>query len=419
VALVLTEIALYGSYQAHDARFHWATHFLVGLAYAALLLLARLMLTGAPGPRFLLLTVLGFHLYAMAPDLLFRGGIPHYPWMNVFLGHVAAHYAPGGDTTWLVIALACTGLYVLALTLWLRARREEGLMGMPPGVGLTGMAVLRPQNDPRSQQLAHLDAGNGRPWVVLVHGLGASSAFWRPVGAELARAGCRTTAPDLLGFAGSIRLGTHFHLDDQAAALIRLVEAHADDDGAPWLVAHSYGAAVAVAVAQARPDLVRGLVLVAPAAFSSPDEAKARIGGRSLLARKALTGSIVADLACGSMCLLRRPLTALAPRAVRRFAPGVPADVARDAVRYVWPAYRDALASLLKENPLVRWLHDPPLSTSVVLGRDDATVPANSIQRLAGPQVDVTVLPGTHSLPIEAPVQLAAVIVEHMTQHAR
>ncbi|MCA1712248.1 MAG: alpha/beta hydrolase [Actinobacteria bacterium] len=415
----MAEVVVYGSYQAHDARFHWATHFLVGLAYTALLLLGRLMLTGAPGPRFLLLTVLGFHLYAMAPDLHFRGGIPHYPWMNVFLGHVAAHYVPGGDTTWLIVALACTGLYVLALTSWLRARRAEGLMGMPPGVGLTGMAVLRPQHDPRTHELEHRNAGHGRPWIVLVHGLGASSAFWAPVAAALSRAGCRTTTPDLLGFAGSIRLGTHFHLNDQAAAVIRLVEASAQDGGeAPWLVAHSYGAAVAVAVARARPDLVRGLVLVAPAAFADPEEAAARIGGRSWLARKALTGSVVADLACGSMCLLRRPLTALAPRAVRRVAPGVPPDVARDAVRYVWPAYRDALASLLKENPLVPWLRDPRVPTSVVLGRDDVTVPAADIQRLVGPQLYVTVLLGTHSLPIELPEQLAGIVVEHVTQPA-
>lgn len=125
VVLVLAEIALFASYADHDARFHWATHFLVALAFTSLLLLARLLLTGAPGPRFLLLTVLGFHLYAMAPDLLFRGGVPHYRWMDVFLGHVAAHYMPGGDATWLVVALTCTGAYVLALTLWLRARARR------------------------------------------------------------------------------------------------------------------------------------------------------------------------------------------------------------------------------------------------------------------------------------------------------
>ncbi len=75
----MAEIALYASYDVHDARFHWATHFLVALAFGSLVLLARLLITGAPGPRLLLVTVLGFHLYAMAPDLLFRRRRPALP----------------------------------------------------------------------------------------------------------------------------------------------------------------------------------------------------------------------------------------------------------------------------------------------------------------------------------------------------
>lgn len=414
VVLVLAELALFASYRAHDARFHWATHFLVGLAFTSLLLLARLMLTGAPGPRFLLLTVLAFHLYAMAPDLLFRAGVPHDRWMNVFLGHVAAHYVPGGDGAWLAVALTLAGLYVAALTCWLRARRAEAVAGMPPGIGLTGMAVLRPQHDPRVVELAHRQDDVGGPRVVLLHGLGASSAFWQPVAQRLAAAGCRTLAPDLLGFASSIRLGTHFHLDDQAAAVLRLIERHragADGRTEPvWLVAHSYGAAVAAAVATARPDLISGLVLIAPAVFADADEARARIGGRSWIARKAMTGSPVADVACGTMCLLRRPLTGLAPRLASRVAPGVSADVARDAVTYVWPAYRDALTSLLDDNPLVPWLANPPLPTAVVLAAGDRTVLVDQAQKLMGRGVDVTVLDGSHSLPIEAPDQVASVV---------
>ncbi len=218
LVVVLAEVALFASYGAHDARFHWATHFLVALAFTALGLLARLLLTGAPGPRHLLLAVLGFHLFGMAPDLLFRGGVPHYRWMDVFLGHVAAHYVPGGDGTWLLVALTFTSAYVAALTLWLRARRDEARGGMPPGVGLTGMAVLR------TATLVHEEHGDG-PTALLLHGLGASASFWRPVAEQLARGGFRALVPDLLGFGSSLRLGTHFHLDDQAAAVIGLLGA--------------------------------------------------------------------------------------------------------------------------------------------------------------------------------------------------
>jgi len=410
VFLVVAEIALYASYDVHDARFHWATHFLVALAFASLVLLVRLFVTGAPGPRLLLPVVLGFHLFAMAPDIAFRAGLPHYRWMDVFLGHITAHEMPGGDGTWLVIALVCLGLFVGALTAWLRARHAEADAGMPPGIGLTGMAVLRPQTDPRRETLVHEETSRSTdgPTVVLLHGLGSSSAFWRPVAAELAGK-ARTVVPDLLGFATSIRLGTHFHLDDQAAAVVRLIEGHGD--GPAVLVAHSYGAAVAVTVAIDRPDLVRRLVLVTPAAFADAAQARERIGGRSWIARKTMDGSPVAGVACGTMCLLRQPLTSLAPQVAARVSPDIPPEVARDAVRYVWPAYRDALTSLLGDSPLPAWLADPPLPTTVVLAENDQTVLASDLEGLLGADVEVVRLPGTHVLPLERPVDVANAIL--------
>lgn len=411
VLLIVVEVGLFSTYGAHDARFHWATHFLIAVSVSSVIFLVTLLLTGAPGPRYLLAVVLGIHLIAMAPDLLFRAGIPHQPWMDVFLGHVTAHRLPGGDTGWLLIAVVSSSAYIVAITLWLRARTTEARHGLPPGVGLTGGALLRPQRDPRVVPLAYEEYGPadsvGRP-VVLLHGLGASSAFWRPVALVLARDGARTFSPDLLGFGGSLRIGTHFHLDDQAAAVIRFIETTVR--GSVIIAAHSFGAAVAVAVALDRPDLVSRLALVAPAAFDDADEARRRIGGKSWLARKTMNGSPVADLACGLMCLLRVPLTALAPRISRITAPNVSADVARGAVNYVWPAYRDAIRSLLSDRFLVDWLRNPGLPTSVTLGRQDRTVPIELVLGLTDSDIDIEVLPGSHFLPLEIPDQVAAVI---------
>lgn len=407
-ALVLLELALFASYDVHDARFHWATHFLVALAVTSLLQLLRLLLTGAPGPRFLLLSLAGWHLFAMLPDLLFRAGQPHAQWMNVFLGHVVAHSLPGGDTSWLVIALSVSAAYVACLTAWLRARTTEAALGMPPGVGLTGMAVLRPQRDPRASELVHEEYGEGTPGspIVLLHGLGASAAFWRPVVGQLQGRPC--LVPDLLGFARSIRLGTHFHLDDQAAAVLRLIDRHGG--GPVVLVAHSYGAAVAVEVALERPDLVARMVLVSPAAFADAAQARERLGGPAWLTRRALEESAVADVACGLMCLLRRPVTRLAPRLARRSGRELPDEVVRDAVTYVWPAFRDGLSSLLADRSLSRWLAAPPIPTTVVVAEQDRTVPADTLTALLGPDVETVVLPGSHALPLERPQEVAAVI---------
>lgn len=409
IVLIAAEAGLYATYSAHDARFHWATHFLVAMTVSALFLLTGLLVTGVPRPRFLLLVVLGVHLFAMAPDIFFRAGAPHQLWMDVFLGHITVHSLPGGDLSWLLIALGATVAYVSALALWLRARAAEAGAGMPPGVGLTGGATLRPQLDPRAVPLVSEENGSfAGPTVLLLHGLGASAAFWRPVAHELAQHQVPTLTPDLLGFGASLRLGTHFHLDDQAAAVTRLLDARA---GTPvLLVAHSYGAAVAVVVASDRPDLVHSLVLIEPAAFANADETRERIGGRSWIANKAMAGAPVANWMCGVMCLFRWPLTALAPRIARRHLPGFPPDIARGAVTYSWPAYRDALSSLLTANPLPRWLADPPIPTTVVVGNEDRTVLADSVAELIGPNVHLDRSPGTHALPVEHPGPLALLI---------
>lgn len=122
VILVVLEVLLFRTHSVHDARFHWATHFLVAVIAAAIVMAIYLQVRKAPGPRLLLMLVAGLHLFAMAPDILFRVGIPHAWWMDLFLGHVSAHYMPGGDTTWLGIAVVAISAYVFALTRWLRAR---------------------------------------------------------------------------------------------------------------------------------------------------------------------------------------------------------------------------------------------------------------------------------------------------------
>ncbi len=94
VALILAEFALLATYRGHEAGFHWATHFLVALAVVALLNLAWLLARDAPAPG-QILSILAAHLVAMFPDFLFSAGIPHYPWMDVFLGHISAHEIPG------------------------------------------------------------------------------------------------------------------------------------------------------------------------------------------------------------------------------------------------------------------------------------------------------------------------------------
>ena len=126
VILVAAEIYSFSSYREHESSFHWATHFLVGLAAAALWNLGWLLVERTPAPA-QLLSILAFHLLAAFPDFLFSAGVAHYPWMDVFLAHNSSHFIPGGVMTWLIVSLTLAGLYALVLTRWLQKRHRPGV----------------------------------------------------------------------------------------------------------------------------------------------------------------------------------------------------------------------------------------------------------------------------------------------------
>lgn len=99
----------------------------------------------------------------------------------------------------------------------------------------------------------------GRP-VVLLHSLPTSSDDWQP----FLDAGGRVIAPDLPGFGRSTK-GGHlgYALDDQVRFLGDFLEVVAPD-GPLALGGHGWGAAVALAYAQAHPARLAGLVLIDP-----------------------------------------------------------------------------------------------------------------------------------------------------------
>lgn len=406
VLLVVAELGLYASYASHDARFHWATHFLVGLLLTALWQSVHLLVAARPA-RGQLATILGFHLWAMWPDLLFRVGVPHYRWMDwLALGHVHVHYLPGGDTSWLILALLAVGGYVVLLTRWLSARHTEATRGMSPGLGLGGRAVVHPQVDPHTRPLAHehlTPAEGGVPMpMLLLHGLGGTSATWVPVGRLLAASGHPVVVPDLLGFGASMRLGTRFRLSDQVDAVLRLLDHHAMAQ--VHLVGHSWGCVVAGAIATRAPERVSRLTLVAPAAFADPQTARERIGRGSWLARMTFSSGDIGGVICGTMCLSRPVLARIMPR----IKADVPKDVVRGGVQHSYPAYRDALTSMWQDNPLPELLRSPTHPVTVLLAESDETVhPSDVLDLPLSDNVHVARVEGTHGLPYEQPEVVA------------
>lgn len=404
VVLVVAEVVLFTSYQGHDAGFHWSTHFLVALIAWSLLNLGWLAVKAAPA-RGQLVTLLALHVYAVIPDLLFFARVdPHEDWMDVFLGHLSVHYIPGGDETWLALALGASAAYAGALAMWLRARHLEAEAGMAPGVGIGGTSILRPQADPSRTLLHHHLIGTRRPPdMVLLHGLTASTQVWEPAARRLAERGHGVLVCDLLGFGCSRTVGTTFDLDAQADAVARLLRHH---EAQPvTVVGHSWGCAVAARLAERHRALTAELVLISPPVFHDPEQARERLGRRGWLARQVLRQTPIASAVCGTMCLARGALQDVAPRVVR----DVPRPVLRDSFEHSWPAYRDAILSLFDGNPLPQALRAPAVPTRVLLADDDQQTPPGDV--LDHPHaVAVEVLRGDHLMPIRNPDAVAEAI---------
>lgn len=104
------------------------------------------------------------------------------------------------------------------------------------------------------------DYGGSGQSLVMVHGLGGSIANWDIVGPHLTRH-ARVTALDLPGF-GLSPPADDWELETHRDVIIEFVERTGGD---AILFGNSMGGLLAEMVAAHRPDLVRSLVLVAPA----------------------------------------------------------------------------------------------------------------------------------------------------------
>ncbi len=101
--------------------------------------------------------------------------------------------------------------------------------------------------------------------LIALHCSGASGDMWQPLRDRMG-VGSRMLAPDLHG----ARNGPAWHgnraftLEDEAAPVVALIDA---ERRPVHLVGHSYGGAVALQVALARPAAVAGITLYEPSAF--------------------------------------------------------------------------------------------------------------------------------------------------------
>jgi len=117
----------------------------------------------------------------------------------------------------------------------------------------------------RAGSLRYHVGGEGEP-LLLLHGLAGSTGNWVELLPDLVRR-YRVIAVDLPGHAGSGRLPRGASTADFAAVAAGVLETEAP--GSALVAGHSFGGLVALRLAQSRPELVRGLLLVSPAGIAT------------------------------------------------------------------------------------------------------------------------------------------------------
>lgn len=137
------------------------------------------------------------------------------------------------------------------------------------------------------------------PAMILIHGFAASNLVWSKVLLDLADAGFRVIAPDLLGYGYSDKpRELDYTIPRQAEMIVSLMQRLGIARAV--LVGSSYGGAIAATIALDRPELVERLILVGAVTNNRPT--------RFLLMRlfgSPIIGDILSPLLAGSRRLLR------------------------------------------------------------------------------------------------------------------
>ena len=251
------------------------------------------------------------------------------------------------------------------------------------------------------------DGPRGAPVVVLLHGFASSMHSFDQVVSGLS-SDRHVVRVDLLGHGCSAKVAADFGDAGQAVMVCAVLDHLGLQPDA--VVGHSFGADVAIAVAERGAGVSR-LVLIGQA----PDYSGARLPRGSAVLGHRTWGPVVHRLAVG-------PVVDRASRFA--FAPGTRAEPLFDRpgrrladVRATAPAvYRAVLVdrpARLARRPLDLRLRDLELPALVILGEQDQLYPVAATRKryaqLPGVHVEVLADSG-HSPPLEAPDRTAQLI---------
>jgi pimeloyl-ACP methyl ester carboxylesterase len=241
-------------------------------------------------------------------------------------------------------------------------------------------------------------AGKGRT-IVLLPGLGRTTEDYLPLAERLIGAGYRVTLPMPRGLGGSIGPMTGITLHDLAGDVAAVIE---DVGGVPVVLAgHAYGNRVARMVATDRPELVSHLVLLA---------ASGKVGGTPEVM------AAIGRVKDPSLPLSERRAAAL----FSLMGPG------RDPTVWLegWnEPVAKACEAALSTVPIEKWWTAGKAEVLVIQGlADNSSPPINGrmLKEDIGHRCTLVELEGVgHSVPVEAPDEVAAAMIEYLRRIER
>ncbi|MET9199296.1 alpha/beta hydrolase [Gordonia sp. NPDC003585] len=241
--------------------------------------------------------------------------------------------------------------------------------------------ISHPEPDTRVWHEVH---GEGPP-VVLLHGAFSGASSWGAQVPALVDAGWQVFCPERHGHGHSPDVTEEFHYADMATETI----AYLDEvvGGPAQIVGWSDGAVVGALVALARPDLVRGLVLVGQYYNSA---------GRA-------PGGILDALQSGDPDLLA-------------FFKAEYADESPDGADHFEVVFDKTMAMITAEPEIdLGELSAIACPTLVMQGdKDEVTLDHGREVAAAIPDARLCVIPGSHLIPIEAAPQVNAAILDFL-----
>ena len=269
-------------------------------------------------------------------------------------------------------------------------------------------------------------AADGKP-LVCIHGTRDHGASWGGAAANLTMHGYKVIAPDLRGHGHSDHVGPNarYQLRDFVGDLDQLFAQLQLDD--VTLVGHSLGSIIAVLYATVRPQRISHLLLVEPTlsparaqpqSFTDQITAHLKHVDSSALAQPTRQHKIIADLADAAE-RLRQVTPSMPPERAMAMAERL---TKRQNDGWVWrwdirlDELEDFFDGLEQAEYLCLLASQATLATptTIIYGADSGWISAQekALIQAALPHTQPVVLQGGHSLHIDAPIELANVILE-------